>query len=186
MQTTAGDMLRKLGSGIRPVPGAIGGAAGLGAATGKTPLDSQSFAQLLQSVVNGDGPGAATSHGSEPVKLARGSKIELDPEQLRRMGPAVDQAEIGGASKLLAFIDGRGVIVDVASRTVEGIAPSDGSAVPGIDAVVMVPDAPKAACAPEEAQSASPAPMKLPLPGAESIRNASVSDLLARISSPAA
>lgn len=183
--TASIDMLRRLGSGVRP------GAVGIPAppsAPGKTPTEEQSFEQLLQAA-------KSSSFRSEPVRLANGSKIELDADQLRRLGPAADAAEANGATKLLAFIDGRGVVVDVASRTVEAVAQPGSGVVNGVDAVVVIPDEPKqpgpAPAKPADPKAAavtasSPASfLAVPLPSTDSIRNASVANLLASLNSAA-
>jgi hypothetical protein len=187
--TISSDMLRRLGSGVRPGPVANSLTP---SATGKTPTESQGFEELLKAA-------QSASFRSEPVKLGRGSKVELDAGQLRRLGPAVDNAEAGGAGKLLAFIDGRGVVIDVASRTVESVAKPGGGMVNGVDAVVMVPDEPVVPGfgAAQEAgatgkddkngspvlagASGSPSGGVLPLPSMESIRNSSVANLLASL-----
>lgn len=188
--TISADMLRRLGSGVRPGhPGLPGSAVNplTPSATGKTPTEAQGFEELLKAA-------QSASFRSEPVKLGRGSKVELDAGQLRRLGTAVDSAESGGASKLLAFIDGRGVVIDVASRTVESLAKPGGGMVNGVDAVVMVPDelaVPGFGAAPvsdsKAAQNEAPGPTLasgsgvLPLPSMESIKNASVANLLASL-----
>lgn len=184
--TASIDMLRRLGSGVRP--GAIGTPHPL-SAPGKTPTEGQSFQELLRAA-------KSASFRSEPVRLASGSKIDLDADQLRRLGPAADAAEADGATKLLAFIDGRGVVVDVASRTVEKTAEPGSGVVNGVDAVVVIPDepgppepAPVKASDPKSL-AATPAPAPAPsravhLPSTESIRNASVAHLLASLNSAA-
>lgn len=177
--TISTDMLRRLGSGIRP------GDVGVLGSQGKAPAESQGFDALLKAA-------QGSAFRSEPVKLGRGSKVELDQDQLRRLGGAVDAAEASGASKLLAFIDGQGVVVDVGSRTVEGVAKAGNAVVNGVDAVVMVEDAPKelgalaaagtgAKPATTAADQAIASPGMLPLPSMESIRNAGLSNLLASL-----
>ncbi len=180
--TISGDMLRRLGSGVRP------GDVGATTAVGKPPAESQGFDALFKAA-----QGAAFR--SEPVKLGRGSKVELDAGQLRRLGGAVDAAEASGGSKLLAFIDGKGVIVDVASRTVEGLAKPGSGVVNGVDAVVVVEDEPelvasepgsagagsKDGTAAAEKTVAIAGSGVLPLPSMESVRNRSLSELLASL-----
>lgn len=172
MQAPTADMLKRLGSGV--VPGPIG--QNLSPATGKTPAEGLSFDQLLKSA---RGP----QFRSEPVKIARGSKVELDASQLRRLGPAVDSAEANGASRLLAMIDGQAVVIDVASRSVEAkIDPSD-AVVHGVDAFAVVPPAPATPDAPpsDAEKNQTQPPIALPLPGAESVRNVGLASLLASI-----
>ncbi|MFM9958285.1 MAG: hypothetical protein ACKVZJ_09415 [Phycisphaerales bacterium] len=181
--TPSADMLRKLGSGVRP---------GLSApASPHAAADAQRFEELLAAAKGGSGTeGIGAGFRSEPVRLSKGSKIELAAEQLRRLGPAVDAAEAQGSHTLLAFIDGKGVLVDVASRTVSGVAKPGQGVVSGVDAVAVIPDAPRlplssadlAAADGANAASASAQPsIALPLPSTESIRNADLSKLLAAL-----
>jgi len=176
-------MLRKLASGVIPGAGAT-----LQPAPGKTPVEGRSFAELLSQVKTGG------VEKSAPVRLAKGSGIELSGEQLQRLGPAVDSADAGGANRLLALIDGKSVLIDVASRTVAGIASPSNSTVAGVDAVAVIPDAPAAAL-PAAAQGAgADAHSKeiaqtlhaLPLPSAASIKNSSVLTLLSHAVAPRA
>lgn len=186
---TASDMLLKLASGVRPSP-----ATSLTSpAPGKTPVEAQGFAELLN---------LARSAGPErpaPVFLAKGSKIDLSPEQLSRMGRCVDAAEASGAARLLAIIDGQHVIVDVATRTVAGTVSAADALVADVDAVAVVPDAPPDtappvpaapdATAPGAASTATPPAVPsrstqfppVPPPSPSWIRNAGVSRLLASL-----
>ncbi len=68
----------------------------------------------------------------------------LDDSQLERLAAAADEAEAAGARRAIMLLDGRGVVMDIASRRI------DAEAVPGrgplvdIDAAVAVPAAPGA------------------------------------------
>lgn len=189
--TASSDMLKKLASGVRPGPA---GASGL---TPRSPADAAKFEDLLASARAGSAEGIGGGYRSEPVRLAKGSRIELAPDQLRRLGPAVDSAAAQGSHTLLAFIDGQGVIVDVASRTVSGIAKPGDGVVAGVDAVAVVPGAPAAGPGGPSDESgstgpagpsaaAAPTAVSLPLPSTESIRNADLSRLLSSLGRGAA
>lgn len=187
MQFQSNDLLKVLGSGVRPI------GAGASNSTPSTPIESQAFSQLLASAQTG----ALT--GGAPVTVAKGSGVNLSPEQLQRLAPAVDAAAVAGVNHLLAVIDGRAVTIDVRTRQVDGEASvAAGELIRGCDAATMIPAAPLSSAAPSSATasgaadpaaagaaSAGAAPAApaqiVPLPGAESIQNASLGDILSRL-----
>jgi len=164
MNVRAGDLLRQLGSGVRP--------DGATPAQGRAPLTSASFADLLGQVRSG-----VVSSG-RPVEVARGADIELNADQLARLARVTDTAEAAGASRLLAMIDGQLLTVDVPARTVDGGPGDAGDVLTDIDAFVAVPPADGDAGAlfgGAEQASSGPGAM---LPGLGGLRNASLGGLL--------
>jgi len=128
MTTNAADMLRLLGSGVRP--------AGVTqtAAQSQT-IEGSSFAELLANVKKGE------VASNQPLNLKPGLEASLSDAQLARLSTATDAAEASGVSRLLAVIDNQAVTIDVASRTIESVAPwTPGSMLTDVDAVATIPD----------------------------------------------
>ncbi len=124
MILTAVQLLRALGSGIRPAGGEQPAA---GAA---------SFAEMLESAK------AGTVSSGLAVEVAPDAGVNLTNDQLARVAQAADRAEASGAHRALVEIDGQRLMLDVASRTVTGhAAEGPGGVVTGVDAVIRVPDA---------------------------------------------
>ncbi len=135
MTINAGELLRALGGGLLPSaststtkPGGVSDALG--------------FAALLKRAQGGE-----LQSGRE-LKIDDSVKAEFSPSQLARLGDAADAADAAGATKLLAMLDGQGVVIDIASRTIERVVPMDGEdlegATPGdvlvgVDSAVVVP-----------------------------------------------
>lgn len=170
MTTSAADLLKVLGSGIRPVPSND---------PAKAPIESTAFADLLAGVRAGN-----VSSG-QSLSFASGVDAELSADQLSRLSRAADAAEASGSARMLAIIDDQAVTIDVASRTIESVRPWDQAGMlTDIDSVVRIPPvesdvdlrglfgADGATTAPSTASSFIPAP----------VRNQSVADLLARLS----
>lgn len=127
MTTNAADMLRLLGSGVRP--------AGATPTQTSAPIEGSSFAELLAGVKSG------TIASNQMLTIKRGVEAEFTPSQQARLSAATDAAEASGASRLLAVIDNQAVTIDVTSRTVEAVSPwTAGNVKTDVDAVVMVPD----------------------------------------------
>lgn len=132
MSVSAAQLLRALGAGIIP-----------GAAPSQTPQQAGAldFASLLQRAQAGE-----LSSGRS-LQIDHGAEVELTADQLSRLSQAADAAEVAGANKLFAVIDGAGVIIDVPSRTIERslslgtggerVLPAD--VMLGVDAVAIVP-----------------------------------------------
>ncbi len=120
------DLLRQLASGILPDA----------APTPQPSIDQLGFAELLSRVQGGD------IASNQPVDIAPGAKIELTPDQLKRLGVALDAAEAAGHDRVLALIDGQALTIDVQSRMVmESHSPADARMLTDLDAVISVPDA---------------------------------------------
>lgn len=124
MTIPTGDMLRRLGSGVRPgLTGTV--APGL-------PIDKQGFEALLGAVQQSGGTG-------RPVRVDPALLIEVDQQALDRLGPVVDAAEQAGARRLFAVVDDAGLTIDVSSRTIERVRSGDADEVQtGIDAAVAI------------------------------------------------
>ncbi len=119
------DLLKKLGSGV--VPASESSPARLGRAE----IGSAGFADLLKSATSGK-----ISSG-RAVEVEKDSDLELNEDQLKRLGAAADKAELAGSSKVLVQIDGEWLKLDVGSRKVSRAGEMKaGDVVTGIDAVV--------------------------------------------------
>ncbi len=127
MNVRAGDLLKLLGSGVRPDGPTHARAA---AAPG---VD---FQELLR--------GAQAGELTSGRLVAAGSDFHgsLTSSQIARLSSAADAAEASGATRLLAVVDNRSLIVDIASREVVAEL-TPGEAQPGtiltdIDAAVSL------------------------------------------------
>ncbi len=95
------------------------------------PLEQQPFDELLASAKAGrlaSGRAISTVHEGEPIS----------PEQLQRLAIAADRAEASGAQRAVLLLDGRALLLDVATRTVS-MELSASSALEKIDMAVYVP-----------------------------------------------
>lgn len=116
MTVDATQLLKRLNPAVRPAYGASGGA---GAAT---PIDQQSFDQLLTQASRG---GIVSGR---QVEVGCDMHPPLDASQLERLTSAADQAEASGSKRALMLIDGRAVVLDVSSRTIEAEVSSQSAA----------------------------------------------------------
>ena len=118
-------LLRKLEPAVRPpgVPGAAG--------AGRAPFEAQSFDELLSIVSTG------SLRSGRPVTVDPDAKIDtLDAAQLDRLANAADAAEASGSRRAVLLVDGRGLVLDVAARTLSAeVGPEP---IVGIDAAVYV------------------------------------------------
>ncbi len=65
---------------------------------------------------------------------------ELSGEQVARLSSAADLAEASGAQRALLLMDGRGLLLDVASRVISAeLSADDTSRLANLDAAVYVP-----------------------------------------------
>lgn len=133
MGINAAQLLQSLGSGIVP-----GGVSRTNAVDGAT-FD---FAALLQKAERGE------LESGRAVRVDDAADLDLTPDQIERLNQAMDAADVAGARKLFAVIDGLGVVIDVPSRTIERaidlqdsgadrVLPAD--VLVGVDAVTIVP-----------------------------------------------
>lgn len=122
------DMLRRLGSGLRP--------DAHDAPSRLSSVDSMGFADLLRSVKAGEFASGL------PVRVGPEAGAELSPEQIERLAVAADAAEAAGSRRLLALMDGGVVTVDVPSRVVLASGPIEsfaGAVLTDFDGFVQVP-----------------------------------------------
>lgn len=133
MSVNAAQLLKALGAGILP------GGAKTSACDCEGILD---FASLLRQAQAGE-----LSSGRS-LQVDRGAEVELSPDQMSRLNQVADAAEVAGAKKLFAVIDGAGVIIDIPSRTIERTVQLDGSSTDrlapadvmvGVDAIAVAP-----------------------------------------------
>ncbi len=135
------DLLRVLGSGLRPD----------GAAEGVRAADGADFQTLLARAR------AGSLETGLPVTVADGAGLELSEEQLARLGRVVDRAHAEGATRILVMLDGVALDVDVLSRRVLGEADlAGGRVMTGIDGFVRL----------GEGDDAAPGVLALPSAGA--------------------
>ena len=153
MSVSAGDMLRRLASGVVPdgmgVPVSnrlnLGKAPGIGA--GVHGLGS--FNELLKKAQLG------AAESGLPVTLDAGLGVALTDSQLKRLGQAADRAEAEGFSTALVSLDSMTLVLDVAGRRVTQVATAQGRPVTGIDGLIVAPPAePEGAVLAAAAQSA--------------------------------
>lgn len=124
------DLLRTLSSTILP-PG-VERRSGQPAPSA---VQGQSFADLLA----GKASGKLLSGRGVNIRAEAG--IELSPDQLARVGNAIDQAEAAGAQHALVMIDGMALKVDVGVRqVVEKVDTQKPSVMSGVDTVVQAGD----------------------------------------------
>jgi len=118
-------LLKQLEPAIRPAY------LGPPASRPTAPLEQQPFDELLASAKAGrlaSGRSVSTAHEGEPIS----------PEQLQRLAVAADRAESSGAQRAVLLLDGRALVLDVATRTIsEELSAS--SAMEKIDMAVYVP-----------------------------------------------
>ncbi len=97
-------------------------------------FESQSFDQLLAQAKKG------SVHSGRQLEVACECQPPLEPSQLERMADAADQAQAAGAKRALLMVDGRGFVLDVASRSIVAEATADqAKSIQKTDAVVFVP-----------------------------------------------
>ncbi len=120
MKVNGDDLLKVLGSGVRPAGVEGPGAGGAGA------FD---FARLLASARGGD------VRSGLPVVMDSRLGVELDASGHERLSAAVDRLEAAGAARGVVMIDGHALVVDVAGRRVTGLVNHE-SEVVGVQGVV--------------------------------------------------
>ncbi len=99
------------------------------------PLEGQSFDELLTLAAKGSlSSGRQVQSGFDPAR-------ELSPSELARLSKAADLAEASGARRALLLMEGRGLVLDVASRLLTAELSDDPSApIANVDAAIYVPD----------------------------------------------
>lgn len=124
--TDATFLLRRLEPAVRPAY------FGPGIARPSAPLEKQPFDELLAAAKAGRlSSGRAVSAGLE-------SGEALEPGQLTRLAAAADVAEASGAQRALLLMDGRALVLDVPTRTIDGELSMSSRSVT-LDTAVYVP-----------------------------------------------
>lgn len=129
MTSSPVDLLKQLGSGIRP--------DGVTPTHRRTAIDESNFGEMLDSVRQGD---IASEH---PITISGtiADQVQLTDEQMAQLATATDAAEAAGATRIVAVVGGQALTVDVLTRRVEDVAPaSSARLMTGVDAVVLVPE----------------------------------------------
>ncbi len=120
------ELLKKLGSGVRP--------DGASPPKGAAALETVPFEQLMRTVQTG------TLHSGRPVEISTDSKVRLEGEQLERLAVVVDAAEAAGTDRVVALLDGEVVSIDVPERRVDGANEElVGRVVTDLDGLIIVP-----------------------------------------------
>jgi len=127
MTLNAAQLLKHLEPAVRP------GLAPARPTKAHGSFETQTFEQLLSLASRGQ-----VSSGRQ-IETATDLQPPLDPAQLERLAVAADQAEAAGSKRALMMIDGRGVVLDVHSRTIVGELNADtAQPITGIDAALFV------------------------------------------------
>lgn len=97
-----------------------------------------SFGDLLRAAEEGQ-----ISSGA-PVTIAKSAGVSLSSAQLGKLATAADRAQAAGADRALVLMDGMAMQLDVATRTITGLAKvAPGTKLPqvltGVDTVITVP-----------------------------------------------
>ncbi len=129
MSVNAAQLLKLLGSGIRPT-GASTNAAAPGVAPG-------AFADLLKQAREG---GLASELPVTIGSDAQAAGVQLSGEQLARVAIAADQLETAGVRHALVTIDGQKLLLDVHAREVSGRPDGSSGLVGGIDGTIDLGD----------------------------------------------
>lgn len=130
MTSSAAQLLRALGSGIKPVGSSTTKCESIGA--------PGVFADLLKQAREG---GLASELPVTIGSDALSAGVRLDEEQLARLAIAADKLETAGVRHALVTIDGQKVLLDVHSREVTGLPDGEHGLVGGIDGVMDLGDA---------------------------------------------
>lgn len=117
-------LLRQLGSGLRPaLP-----AGSSGAPSGVQPGE---FSALLRQAQAGE------LVSNVPVTVAPNAGVKLTDDQLAQLSLAADKAEAAGIRTALVLLDGQSVTLDVGNRLVTGPAEiGTGGVLGGVDGVI--------------------------------------------------
>jgi hypothetical protein len=120
-------LLKQLEPAVRP--------SYAGARTGgpAAPLEHQPFDELLARAARGG------IESGRPVSAAYETPEPLSPQQIERLSSAADLVEATGAQRALLLVDGRGLVLDIPSRTLSADLSADAaSRVVSLDAAMYV------------------------------------------------
>jgi hypothetical protein len=127
MASATTQLLRLLEPSVRP------GFAAPAAIKGVEPLEQRSFSQLLSAAATGD------VRSGRQVQLACEPSPPLSAAQLERLAAAGDLAEASGSRRALMMLDGRGLVMDVSSRTILAeLSPDESSRMFQVDSTIYV------------------------------------------------
>lgn len=127
MSTESTQLLKMLGSGVRPTSGV----AGLGAGKSSN-IDSAPFAELLKQAENGE------LSSQRRVTVDKSAGVQLNEAQSIAISAAADRAEAAGIRKALVMLDDQAFVLDVGSRTITGKADFNKGIMTGIDGVLKI------------------------------------------------
>lgn len=146
------DMLRRLGSGVRP--------DGASAAPTVAAIEQRDFDDLLSRAGRGE------IRSGRGLRFGAGVSGQFDEATMSLLGSAADAAEAAGARRLLAFVGDQSARIDVESREIRALsARTPGEVLTGFDAAVIVGETSE-----ESATARGPA----------FVRNAALGEILAR------
>lgn len=129
------DLLRKLGSGVRPQGAGERPGAGVRSAGDWA---GASFAELLEQASADVRSGAA----SKDVSVNPRVQASLTDEQLARLARTADRVVAGGGTRALVRMEDGAVVLDAERRTVESsVELEPGAVVSGIDSYTEAPAA---------------------------------------------
>jgi hypothetical protein len=131
MTTESSQLLKLLGSGVRPSSTVGLGGLGKGAAGAGT-IDQAPFAELLKQAENGE------LSSQRRVTVEAGAGIQLNEAQSQALSAAADRAEAAGIRKALVMMDDQAYVMDVGTRTITGKANFKGGVLNGVDGVLRI------------------------------------------------
>lgn len=159
MTTDSTQLLRMLGSGVRPAalphstidpkPGS---------------LDEADFAELLKQAAHGK------LSSNRPVTVEKGVGVELSDTDHAALADAADRAEAAGLRKALVYLGDKALILNVQTRSITAQADPNSGVLTGIDGVLRA----------SPASSAPRVPGVLPCPHT----NPGAMSLFARLRTP--
>ena len=127
VNTSSAQLLRMLGSGVRPDSARAVASPAAGAS-------QAAFADLLKQARDG------TLSSAAPVSVAGDANVTCSDDQLARLSLGADKLEAAGVRTAMVSIDGQKLILDVHARSVVGAANAENGVVAGIDGVMDLGD----------------------------------------------
>lgn len=116
------------------VLGGAGSAKSLQSSAGSA-LSGQNFESLLQQAQSG------SLASGQRVKIAPGVELSLSHEQQSKLDSAADQAQLAGSQRALVLVGDKAYSLDVATRTITGVAPQDRGLIGGFDTAISLNEA---------------------------------------------
>lgn len=136
MSTESTQLLRMLGSGVRPA-GIPESASASKPGTGQ--IEGAGFADLLKQAEQGK----LSSH--RPVTIEKNAGVDLTDADKVALCDAADRAEAAGLRKALVYLDDKALVLDVQSRSITGRADLKSGVLTGIDGVLKASSHPAGA-----------------------------------------